>query len=158
MRRGSADLLISFSFTIFQNSLCTCAGVCILFDLIMQVGSSGREYWHLIGCCHLNQMFSGNFSPERSHRKNYAGTDLRANAIIFDRDTISNSQKLRRSRSCIGQGLHIATLSSRNEQVLKSNHPYFFPSFRFWFSMQSVFSQKSNLRICTIGEQKFFVT
>jgi len=101
LRGGPADLLMGFSFLPFQNSLYTFAGVCIIFDLIMQVDSSGRECWLLIGRCHLYQMFVGNFSPGRSHTKDYANTGLRVSAI-FDSDTISNSQRSTRSWSCIG--------------------------------------------------------
>lgn len=38
----------------------------------MQAESSDRERPPVIGCCHLNQMFSGNFTPVKSHRNGSA--------------------------------------------------------------------------------------
>lgn len=51
----------------------------IIFALIMQGPSDVVKYWPLIGCCHLYQMFWGNFWPGRSHKKDYAITGEPAN-------------------------------------------------------------------------------
>ena len=80
--RRSNRCVNGFFFFFFSKRPVYCAGVCIIFALIMQVGTSGRKYWPLIGCCHLNQMFGGSFSPGRSHTKDYANAGLRASAIF----------------------------------------------------------------------------
>ena len=74
----------------------------------MHADSSGRECWLLIGCCHLNQMFRGNFSPGRSHTKDYANTGLQAYAIIFDSVAIKNS--LIQDQAGLFVGLYMGTL------------------------------------------------
>lgn len=103
-----------FLFFFFKCSPYTHTGVCIPFDLIMHANSSGRECWLLIGCCHLNQMFRGNFSPGRSHTKDYANTGLQAYAIIFDSVAIRNS--LIQDQSGLFVGLYMGAL-----YMVKSN-------------------------------------
>lgn len=114
-RRDPANLLmVSFFFFFFKCSPYTHTGVCIPFNLIMHANSSGRECWLLIGCCHLNQMFRGNFSPGRSHTKDYANTGLQAYAIIFDSVAIRNS--LIQDQAGLFVGLYMGAL-----YMVKSN-------------------------------------
>ena len=80
--RSSNRSVNGFFFFSFSKDPVYCTGVCIIFALIMQVGSSGRKYWPLIGRCHLNQMFGGSFSPRRSHTKDYTNAGLRPSAIF----------------------------------------------------------------------------
>ena len=103
-----------FLFFFFKCSPYTPTGVCIPFHLIMHANSSGRECWLLIGCCHLNQMFRGNFSPGRSHTKDYANTGLQAYAIIFGSVAIRNS--LIQDQSGLFVGLYMGAL-----YMVKSN-------------------------------------
>ena len=51
----------------------------IILALIMQSPSDDVKDWSMIGCCHLYQMFWGNFWPGRSHKKDYAITGQPAN-------------------------------------------------------------------------------
>lgn len=53
-------------------------------------------------------MFRGNFSPGRSHTKDYANTGLQAYAIIFDSVAIRNS--LIQDQAGLFVGLYMSTL------------------------------------------------
>lgn len=112
-RRDPADLLMVSFFLFFFQKQPLYSHRC-LYAIWPDYACGRRECWLLIGCCHLNQMFRGNFSPGRSHTKDYANTGLQAYAIIFDSVAIRNS--LIQDQAGLFVGLYMGAL-----YMVKSN-------------------------------------